>query len=440
MRTLADWLDYQQRIHPRDVELGLERVGEVWRRMGAPRPAPVVVTVGGTNGKGSTVAFLEAILSAAGKRVGCYTSPHLLHYNERVRVLGIDATDATLVDTFEKIETTRKEIALTYFEFGTLAALWIFAQSQLDIAVLEVGLGGRLDAVNLIDADAAIVTTVDLDHMDWLGSDRDSIGREKAGIFRSHRPAIVGMQDPPRGLIAEAERIGADVLVSGRNFSIMPQGDTWCWQPSAIDCANTSDEAANRLIVPDPGLPGAFQIDNAAAAIAAVHALRNRIGWNPQAIAAGVSSARVPARVQRFKRNGCADLTIDVAHNPQAARALAQCSAGQSSNRRIVAVFGALQDKDVGGVITPLLPLVDSWCAVDLSSQSPRGIALEELLKRMRMVFAPLEIDGYASVADALDAAAASSGDSGQIIAFGSFFIAAAALNWATQHGYRSAG
>ena len=191
-RTLDEWLDYQQRIHPRSVELGLGRVGEVWQRMGAPRPAPVVICVGGTNGKGSTVAFLEAMLAADGKRVGCYTSPHLLRYNERVRVLGVDADDAALVDAFERIEAAREEIALTYFEFGTLAALWIFAQSKLDVAVLEVGLGGRLDAVNIIDADVAIVTTVDLDHQDWLGNDRDSIGREKAGIFRVGRPAMAG--------------------------------------------------------------------------------------------------------------------------------------------------------------------------------------------------------------------------------------------------------
>ncbi|MGH8042707.1 MAG: bifunctional folylpolyglutamate synthase/dihydrofolate synthase, partial [Rudaea sp.] len=186
-KNLAEWLDYQQRTHPRSVALGLDRVGAVWQRMGAPRPAPVVVTVGGTNGKGSTVAFLEAMLVAAGKRAGCYTSPHLLRYNERVRVCGVEAGDAELCAVFERIEAARAEIPLTYFEFGTLAALWIFAHSKLDVAILEVGLGGRLDAVNIIDADAAIVVTVDLDHQDWLGSDLDRIGREKAGIFRRDR-------------------------------------------------------------------------------------------------------------------------------------------------------------------------------------------------------------------------------------------------------------
>ncbi len=192
-RTLDQWLDYQQRVHALGVDLGLARVGEVWRRMGAPACARTVVTVGGTNGKGSTVAFLEAMLIAAGKRVGCYTSPHLLRYNERVRVAGRDVDDATLIDAFERIERARNAdagaiVPLTYFEFGTLAALWIFAQSDLDVALLEVGLGGRLDAVNIIDADAAIVTTIDLDHMDWLGDSRDAIAREKAGIFRRSSP------------------------------------------------------------------------------------------------------------------------------------------------------------------------------------------------------------------------------------------------------------
>src|SRR5690349_11222395 len=213
MRTLAEWLDYQQRTHPRAIELGLARVSEVWRRMGAPRVAPVVITVGGTNGKGSTVAFLEAMLAASGKRVGSYTSPHLLRYNERVRVHGAPVDDAALVDAFERIEQARgaaaaQPVALTYFEFGTLAALWIFAQSALDVALLEVGLGGRLDAVNILDADAAIVTTVDLDHQDWLGNDREAIGREKAGILRRGRPAVIGMAQPPQGLRDAAVGIG----------------------------------------------------------------------------------------------------------------------------------------------------------------------------------------------------------------------------------------
>ena len=208
-QTLDQWLDWQLRAHPREIELGLDRVRTVWQRLGAPAPARIVITVGGTNGKGSTVAFLESILRADGHRVGAFTSPHLLRYNERVRVQGADASEQMLIAAFDRIEQVRGDTPLTYFEFGTLAALLIFTESSLDVAVLEVGLGGRLDAVNIIDADASIVTTVDLDHQDWLGCDREAIGREKAGIFRAERPAIIGELDPPHALIDEAQRLGA---------------------------------------------------------------------------------------------------------------------------------------------------------------------------------------------------------------------------------------
>ena len=438
-RSLAEWLDYQQRIHPRDVELGLARVGDVWLRMGAPRPAPVVITVGGTNGKGSTVAFLEAMLAADGKRVGCYTSPHLLAYNERVRVSGADVADAVLVDAFECIESAREDVALTYFEFATLAALWIFAQSKLDVAVLEVGLGGRLDAVNIIDADVAIVTTVGLDHMDWLGTDCDSIGREKAGIFRVRRPAIVGMRNPPQGLRVEAERIGAQLQVAGRDFCVMPQIDAWIWRPTNASFIQSTNADAESVTFHDPHLSGAWQVDNAAAAIAALHAVRDRIGWNPLAITAGVANARIAARLQRFVTDGSPDLIVDVAHNPQAADALAQWLTEQLPPTRNFAVFGALRDKDVGAVIAPFLAHIDAWFGADLRAQSPRGLGVGELLSRMHQVSGATSIGSYASGAEALDAAAASAGKTGRIVAFGSFFVAAAALEWASNHGYDAA-
>ena len=229
-RTLAEWLSYQERVNPRGIELGLERVRTVWQRMGAPAPARWTVTVGGTNGKGSTVAMLEAMLRAAGRRVGCYTSPHLLRYNERVRIDGHDVEDRLLVESFERIEAARSEIPLTYFEFGTLAALDLFARADLDAAVLEVGLGGRLDAVNIIDADVAVITTVDLDHMDWLGADRDAIGREKAGIARRGRPAIVGETMPPDGLLDALADSGARVLRAGVDFQVERAASGWTWR------------------------------------------------------------------------------------------------------------------------------------------------------------------------------------------------------------------
>jgi dihydrofolate synthase/folylpolyglutamate synthase len=426
---LAAWLDYQQRVHPRAIELGLDRVRAVWQRLGAPWPARTVITVGGTNGKGSTVAFLEAMLRADGKRVGAYTSPHLLRYNERVRIDGVDASDGALVAAFERIEAARGDIALTYFEFGTLAALLLFhdarfADAKLDVALLEVGLGGRLDAVNLIDADAAIVTTIDIDHQDWLGNDRDSIGREKAGIFRAGRPAIIGDADSPRGLLDAAETLGADVRIVGRDFSVEIADGDWRW---------TSGDAA--LSLPHPGLDAPCQHANAAAAIAALHALRDRLGWNAGAIARGVADAHVGARLQRFA--SAPELIVDVAHNPQAARVLARWLATHPTRGHTIAVFGALDDKDVRGIVEPLNPTIDAWHLAGLANDSPRGLvstALGDLVQGVQIA------GTHDNVASALAAAFDGAGADDRIVAFGSFFIAAAALTFAEARALPSKG
>jgi dihydrofolate synthase/folylpolyglutamate synthase len=430
-QTLSDWLDYQQRVHPRAIELGLERVREVWRRLGAPAPAPVAITVGGTNGKGSTVAFLEAMLAADGRRVGAYTSPHLLHYNERVRVAGRDADDAALVEAFERIEAARGATPLTYFEYGTLAALWIFSRSALDVAVLEVGLGGRLDAVNLVDADVAIVTTVDLDHQDWLGDNRDAIGREKAGIFRAGRAAIVGEPDPPRGLLDAARHVGADLRIAGRDFRAEPQAGGWRWTGRDAEGADVA------LHLPLPALDAPCQVANAAAAIAALQALRARLGWNLHALAAGVAQARVAARLQRFGRDP--ELVVDVAHNPQAARALAAWLRARPHRGRTLAAFGALGDKDVRGIAQALAGAIDAWFLAGLERDSPRGLdaaALEE-------AFAGAQVPGprspHANVDAALQAAFAHARPGDRVLAFGSFFVAAAALAFAERRGMRPA-
>jgi dihydrofolate synthase/folylpolyglutamate synthase len=416
-QTLAEWLDYQQRVHPRSIELGLDRVAEVWRRLGRPAPAPVVITIGGTNGKGSTVAFFEAMLAADGKRTGCYTSPHLLRYNERVRVAGADADDAALVDAFERIEAARAEIPLTYFEFGTLAALWIFAQSEIDVALLEVGLGGRLDAVNIVDADAALVTTVDLDHQDWLGNDRDSIGREKAGIFRAGRPAIVGTDTPPHGLLGEAERIGALVSVAGRDYRVVRGESAWQWQ-----------SAGTLVDLPWPTLAAPCQVDNAAAAIAALHALRDRLGWNPSALVHGVLAARVAARLQRMRAPAAADVIVDVAHNPQAARALAQWLKSNPSAGCTFAVFGALDDKDIAGIVAPLLEHVDCWMLAALDGLSPRGLAGAQLQARVHAAAPSAAATTYGDPRAALAAARSRARPDDRILAFGSFYVAGEVL------------
>ena len=425
-RSLADWLDYQQRIHPRSIELGLERVRAVWQRLGAPRPAPVVITVGGTNGKGSTVAFLEAMLAASGRRVGCYTSPHLRRYNERVRVAGRDVDDTRLTDVFERIEAARNDIALTYFEFGTLAALGIFAHAHLDVAVLEVGLGGRLDAVNIVDADAAIITTVDLDHQDWLGNDLDSIGREKAGILRTGRPGIIGMREPPAGLLNEAQRIGARLFRAGIDYDVVEAGDGWRW---------SSDEVS--IDLPRPLLAAPCQIDNAAAAVAALRTLRDGLGWDPLALAAGVRNARAAARLQHFARPDCAELIVDVGHNPQAARVLSAWLRANPARGDTFAVFGALADKDIAGIVTPLAPRVTAWHCAGLERESARGLPAAQLQARMHGAIPDTASSFHDGIRAALQAASARAGATDRIVAFGSFFVAAAALDWADANQYR---
>jgi dihydrofolate synthase/folylpolyglutamate synthase len=423
-KTLDDWLDYQQRVHSRGIELGLARVREVWQRLGAAAPAPVVITVGGTNGKGSTVAFLEAMLAAMGKRVGCYTSPHLQRYNERVRLLGREASDAELIDAFERIEAarlmpSRDAIPLTYFEFGTLAALWIFAQNRLDVAVLEVGLGGRLDAVNIVDADAAIVTTIDLDHQDWLGNDRDSIGYEKAGIFRAGRPAILGMREPPAGLLAEVARLGADVRRAGIDYDFGLQASGWQWRSRDVI-----------VDLPAPTLAAPCQTANAAAAIAALHGLRERIEWNPSALATGVRAARLAARLQRSAQPGSAEVVIDVAHNPQAAGVLSSWLEQNPVAGRTFAVFGALADKDVGGIVAPLSLRIDRWHLAGLDALTSRGLRVADLLERVAAAApAAAGIMTHANPRDALAAAQQQAGEDDRIVAFGSFYVAAAALD-----------
>ena len=423
--SLSDWLDYQQRIHPRSIELGLERVRAVWQRLGAPQPAPVVITVGGTNGKGSTVAFLEAMITASGRRVGCYTSPHLRRYNERVRVAGVDVGDASLTDAFARIEAARGDIALTYFEFGTLAALWIFAHANLDVAVLEVGLGGRLDAVNVVDADVAVITTIDLDHQDWLGNDLDSIGREKAGILRAGRPGVIGMREPPAGLLGEAQRIGARLLRAGIDYDCAETGDGWRWSGHEI-----------AIDLPSPSLAAPCQIENAATAIAALRALRGVLGWDPQALAAGVRRARAAARLQRFVRPGSTELLVDVGHNPQAARVLSAWLRAHPIRGRTLAVFGALADKDVGGIVNPLAPLIAFWYGGGLDGESARGLPAAELQSRMSAASA-VKSSFHAGIGGALQAASAGADAADRIVAFGSFFVAAAALDWADANQYR---
>ena len=421
-RSLAEWLDYQQAVHPRGIELGLDRVREVWERLGAPAPAPVVITVAGTNGKGSTVAFLDAMLAASGVRVGCYTSPHLLRYNERVRIAGREAADADLVAAFERIDAARGATPLTYFEFGTLAALLLFSASAVDVAVLEVGLGGRLDAVNIIDADVAIVTSIDRDHEEWLGDTIERIAVEKAGIFRHGGIAVIADHSATAVLREAANRVGAVTRVAGLDYDVIDSEQGWRWQ-----------FGNEHIDLPVPGLIAPCQRANASAAIAALHALRERIPWRPDAIARAVATVRLPGRMQRFVGRG--HLVVDVAHNPQAARVLADWLAANPVRGRDIAVFSALADKDIDGIARALAARFAHWHLAGLGRDTPRGLDASTLRTRVGAALPATAMSEHDDVVSALAVARNGCESDDRVVAFGSFFVAAQALVVAQRDG-----
>ena len=431
-RTLDDWLARLERQHPKAIDLGLERVREVAQRMGLGRPAGCVISVGGTNGKGSTVAFIEAIARASGLRVGAYTSPHLLAYNERLRIDGREAGDTELVEAFAAVESARLgsspgllppspsggegkgEISLTYFEHGTLAALWLFQRAGLDLAVLEVGLGGRLDAVNIVDADVAVVTTVDLDHQDWLGNDREAIGFEKAGIARAWKPLVLGEDDPPASVLRQAYAIGASAIRANCDFLFQPI-DNRCWRWS---------EPGFELELPMPRLAAPAQLRNAATAIAALRA--SNLDIVDEAWGRGVATANLPGRLQSFARNGV-DIVVDVAHNPQAAGELAAWLVSHPPAGRVFAVFAALADKDASGIVARLAARVDGWWLAGLEDAGPRGQGVDALAAALTDTAAAAG-ERHADVAVALQAAMAQAQAGDRVLVFGSFHTAAAAL------------
>lgn len=413
-RSLADWLAHIERQHPQSIAMGLDRVREVAACMGLGKSAPHVVIVGGTNGKGSTVAFIEAIARAAGWRVGAYTSPHLLAYNERVRIDERDAGDASLVAAFEAVEAARGDTSLTYFEYGTLAALWLFEDAKLDLAILEVGLGGRLDAVNIVDPDVAVVTTVDLDHQEWLGEDREAIGLEKAGIARAWTPLVLGEDDPPASILRHAYRIGASAIRAGSDFLFERiDATTWRWREPGFE-----------LLLPLPRLAAPAQLRNAATAIAALRALDRTV---PDAAwAQGVADATLPGRLQRCRRDGV-EIVVDVGHNPQAARELAAWLRSAPVTGRTHAIYAALGDKDVVGVVSALAPAIDAWHLAGLAEAGPRGTDVDGFAARLSDT-AAATATRHATVADALRELRRDARPGDRILVFGSFHTAAAAL------------
>jgi len=414
--TLEQWLRWQEGLHPNRIELGLDRIRPVSDRLGVLSPSRPVITVGGTNGKGSTVAMLDAIYRANGYRVGRYTSPHLLRYNERVCIDGIDASDRQLCEAFERVDDARAGVPLTFFEFGTLAALDLFARADLDLVILEVGLGGRLDAVNLVDADVAAVSGVARDHTAWLGEDLDSIASEKAGIFRSCRPALIGQRAAPAALRARAEALGAEVLQLGREYDWGDTAEGWEWQPRG--------RAA--IALPPPTLRGTFQFDNAALACTAVDCLVQRLPVSIEGLRRGLQRIRLSGRFQILP--GSPQWILDVAHNPQAAESLAANLRANAHARagRLLAVFGALSDKEVGAVVRPLLPLVHSWYLTQ--PEDSRAMPVDDLAvllggcEPMRVSCAEAQVELAMSQASS----AAMAEDC--ILVFGSFTIVEAAL------------
>ncbi|GAA4340397.1 bifunctional tetrahydrofolate synthase/dihydrofolate synthase [Pigmentiphaga soli] len=416
---LADWLSYLESIHARPIDLGLERVRAVADRLDIRFDA-VSIVVGGTNGKGSTCAMLEAMLLAAGYKVGLYTSPHLIEFNERARVNGEFATDAQLAEQFAAVDAVRGDTTLTYFEFTTLAILRLFARSGLDAVILEVGLGGRLDAVNIIDADCAIVTSVDLDHTDWLGDDRERIGFEKAHIYRPGRPAICADPVPPQSLLDYAARIGADLWRFGRDYNYAGDKQQWSY----------GGRSQRRNAMAYPALRGANQLLNASAALAALEALRDRLPVPQQAVRLGLLQVQLPGRFQILP--GQPAVILDVAHNPHAAAVLADNLDNMGFYPYTHAVFGMLGDKDIDGVIARLGHRIDHWYCAGLSG--PRGVTGEDLAARLRAAGAKegadASISAYKDPAAAYAAAREKAGEGDRIVVFGSFLTVAGVLTY----------
>lgn len=412
--SLAEWLGYLEKLHPKTIDLGLERVAEVKSRLGVELPFPVF-TVAGTNGKGSTCAMLESILLAAGYRVGLYTSPHLLRYNERVRINGAEVGDEALCTAFSAIEQARGEIGLTYFEFGTLAGAWLFARAGLDVAILEVGLGGRLDAVNAFDADCALLTSVDMDHMDYLGDTREAIGFEKAGIFRAGRPAVCGEPDLPQSVVDHAAAIGANLLQIGRDFgfdSIDP-GQWRFWS-----------NAGQRLALPYPNLRGVFQLGNAAVCLAALEQLKVRLPVAPDDIRRGLLTTSVSGRFQVLP--GRPLRILDVAHNPQAAQSLAANLRSMPPSGKTIAVCAMLGDKDIAGVVRAIKDQINLWLVAGIDQ--PRGASASDMLGVLAKEGLAERAQALPSVAEAYRLACELAAEDDKIIVFGSFHTVAEAM------------
>lgn len=418
MNSLDSWLAHCERLHPHTIDMGLERVREVVKRLGLHLEA-CVITVAGTNGKGSTCAMLEACLLQAGYRTGVYTSPHLVHFQERCRIHGESVQPDDLLPHFAKVEAARcqgSETSLTYFEFTTLVILSLMAEANLDVAILEVGLGGRLDAVNVIDADCAVITSIDLDHTDLLGPNRESIGVEKAGIMRADMPAIVSDPVPPDSVLAHAASIGADLWQFGKDFNFTGDKQQWAWAGRGRRYSGLAY----------PALRGANQLLNASGVLAALEAVRTRLPVTAQAIRNGLAMVELPGRFQIIP--GQPTLVLDVAHNPHAVAALSENLDAMGFYPTTHAVFGAMADKDVSAIMARVGVLVDRWYFCDLPTA--RAASAQDLQKQWQQTHSRKNVSSstFADPQAALEAAFAAADPTDRIVVFGSFFTVGGVL------------
>ena len=413
--TLAEWLAWFETLHPKKIDFSLDRICAVLEALGIATPRYRIVTVGGTNGKGSCVAILESIYLQAGYKVGAFTSPHLWRFNERIRLGGANVSDTTLIGIFAHMDNARGPITLSYFEASAVAAMLHFAEQQVDVAILEVGMGGRLDAVNVYDADAALIVSIDLDHREYLGPDREAIGREKAGILRAGKPAIVGDADPPQSVLAMAAGLGAPLRYLGRDYGVEAHARGLVYRRPA---------AAPRIF-PRPPFGSSIQRANAAACITVVDALQDVLPIREEAIAAGISNARIAGRLD-VRRVDEVEWVFDVAHNPAAAAGLHDAVERLPRAPRTLAVFGAMSDKDLASVLRPFIADVAEWLVAPVGSERGASVAqicdvLEELDAR--------GVRAHADVAAACAAARASASPRERVLAFGSFYLVGPAMS-----------
>jgi len=407
--SLQGWLKWQESLHPLTIDLGLERAARVFKSLNPQGVKPPTITVAGTNGKGSCVAYLDSIYRAQGYRVGAYTSPHILRYNERIKIDGQPVADEVISAAFARIEAVRGDTSLSYFEFGTLAALDIFWLAGVDVQLLEVGLGGRLDAVNIVDPDVALISSICIDHVEWLGGTREAIGREKAGIFRADTPAVVGDPEPPQSLLQTAKDKRAQLYCLGKHFRYEKQATGWQWL--ADTCRINS--------LPEPGLKGEHQFRNASTAIFAITCLAKTLPVNESAIRQGLQNVSLPGRFQLIE--GDRQVLLDVGHNPQAVRTLVEYLTEYFPNKRIHAIFSMMKDKDIAGVIDIMNPVIKDWFFAPLTN--PRAVT-EQVISE---IFAKKSLTnvtfGFSGFAEAFSAAKNQSQKGDLLLVFGSFFL-----------------